>query len=66
MSESRFVRTANLAVQVDPNGTQIIGAGTAGQYLQLDAVGDLVRIEALGGTAPHWVVTRVIGTPTYH
>lgn len=58
-----FQRTGANAVRIDPNGTEVIGAGGAGKYLELQSDGG--SIQASCHTAGTWVVGNPVGTITY-
>jgi len=58
-----FVRIATQLVRIDPDGTETIGAGGAGKYLQLDTDGAHVRLYChVDGT---WALETVTGTTSF-
>lgn len=59
----RILRTADYALRVDPNGTETIRGGSAGEYLQLD-LGDSVELVCL--TNGQWeIVASNVRAYTY-
>lgn len=58
-----FYRSASQAFRIDPNGSEIIGTGGAGKYLELQTDKGFVRLECL--VAGSWIVTAVVGTVAY-
>jgi len=51
-----FMRQANFAVRVDPNGSQIIGGGAAGKYLEITSTRGQVDLEWMTDSGM-WEVT---------
>lgn len=56
----RFEVTGSGGIAIDPNGTQAIRGGTAGQYLTSTTIGDNVTIECDSATT--WKVVERYGT----
>ena len=63
MKYGPFIREDARIMDIAPNGTEIIGAGTAGQKLRLNALGNLVSLECF--VAGRWEVTAVQGAVSY-
>lgn len=59
----RMVRTASQAFRFDPDGTEIVGAGGAGKYLELGSDNAYVELTCFVDGA--WVITAESGTITY-
>ena len=61
--EFEFVRVADYAVRLDPDGSEAIAGGGAGKYLELGAVGSTVRLGRMAdGT---WYVMSGYGTISF-
>lgn len=58
-----FDVTAAQELRIDPNGTEIIRGGTAGQYMTSTTIGDSVTIEM--DTATTWKIVERFGTWTF-
>jgi hypothetical protein len=58
-----FTRITSQDVRVDPDGTETIGMGGAGKYIQLGADGDFIKIECF--TSGQWELTQSLGTITF-
>ena len=59
----RFYVAATQQLRIDPNGSEIITGGTAGQYYWADAIGE--QIELLCIEAGKWAVLNKEGTWTF-
>lgn len=58
-----FVRVASQLVRIDPNGTDIIGTGGAGKYLEMQSDNSLISLRCY--SANEWVVVSETGTNVY-
>jgi len=56
----KFYRAASFAMQIDPAGTETVGTGGAGKYLELGSDKAWVELRCL--VAGHWVVATTTGT----
>jgi hypothetical protein len=59
-----FRRIAGFALQIDPDGTEVIRGGGAGKYLQLGSDGAAVIIE-WDKDSLVWEIVEQVGTITY-
>jgi len=59
-----FKRSVAYAMRIDPNGTEIIRGGTAGQLIELQTDGANIRVE-WDHNAGLWEITRAIGTTAF-
>ena len=58
-----FIRLATQSLRVDPDGTETIRGGAAGEYLQLDADGDNVTLQCI--VTGSWEIISQKGTPSF-
>jgi len=61
--EFRFVRVATQWIRLLPDGTEIVGGGTAGQYLEMQTDGSVVHLKAF--TTGIWSMMSATGTIAY-
>ena len=59
----RFIRQDAQILDIDPNGSEIIRGGTAGQILRLNTAGNVAQIECL--IAGAWEITSLQGAVSY-
>lgn len=59
----RFVRQDAQILDVDPNGSEVIRGGTAGQILRMNTAGNVVQLECL--IAGIWEITAIQGAVSY-
>lgn len=65
MEPFRFIRLASQEVDLDPNGSEIIRGGSAGQYLSLDSDGSGVELKCIA--AGVWERMQFVGsTSSFH
>lgn len=58
-----FARIANYAMQIDPSGSEVIGEGAAGKYLEMRSNNSRLDIRCLVNSA--WVVESISGSYGY-
>lgn len=59
----RFFRSTSQAIRIDPDGTEVIGTGGAGKYIELDS--DLTELELTAMNSGYWRITNLYGTVAY-
>lgn len=59
----KFIRTGTGAVRLDPDGTEVIGTGGAGKYLEITDAGGSVTLECV--VAGRWEITQQVGAVSY-
>jgi hypothetical protein len=61
--EFRFSRLANFAYRIVPNGSDVIGSGGAGKYLEIESNGGGVHLRCVTGGA--WILLSASGPISY-
>lgn len=61
--EYKFARVAAFTLDIDPNGSETIGTGTAGQILRMAAAGNFVHLKCF--VAGAWTQVSTVGTTSY-
>lgn len=62
-TEFKFARALDFPMQIDPDGSETIGTGTAGQLLQLNAAGNFVHIKCF--VDGQWTQISTVGATSY-